>query len=181
MVSKDIKKLGVKGHEHMVSIAIVNGEQRKKVVQVDLKTRGISESKNLMLKGVLAVRSLPKLSQDVPGCSETLRLPYLRDVQFPELDNKQVHLLIGVDNLEAHEYDDERQGSASQPRAVHTTLGWTLFGKDEHFIDSHSTKFINVSYNGISQRLQSLFSCDLCDAEVEEEISPSMEDRRAKW
>ena len=134
-----MKHIGARGEEQMVSISTVNGEQRKRVQQVDLHAKGVEEDKILTLNGVLAVRSLPQLTEDIPSYEEANRLDYLKDLKFPLLERKQVDLLIGADNLDAHEIHDKRQGSNSQPRAVYTTLGWALVGKDDGLPRSHST------------------------------------------
>ena len=134
-----MKRIGARGEEQIVSISTVNGEQRKRVQQVDLHAQGVEEDKILSLNGVLEVRSLPQLTEDIPSYEEANRLHYLKDLKFPQLDRKQVDLLIGADNLDAHEIHDKRLGSNSQPRAVYTTLGWALVGKDDGHPGSHST------------------------------------------
>ena len=174
-----MRRIDAQGEEQMVSISTVNGEQRKKVSQVNLFTRGIHEDKCLSLSGVLAVRSLPQLTKDIPGCHEVAGLAYLSDVKFPQLETKQVDLLIGADNLDAHEVDDERKGKSSQPTAVHTALGWALIGKDDGLPVSHSAYFTHVGKHFLRKDLKDLFSCELCDAEVREEFGPSLEDRKA--
>ena len=47
-------------------------------------------------------------------------------IEIPTLDNLQVDLLIGADNIQCLLVNETRVGKEEQPMGIHTSLGWAL-------------------------------------------------------
>ena len=127
-----LKRLQINGRPSAISFSTVNGMQRKKVEQVNLKAWGVNEEQVLSLTDVFPVRVLPSLSDDIPTNDDVQRLPYLQRLDFPAIGAGEIELLIGADNLIALEVKERRHsGRSDEPRAIGTALGWGLLGEDK--------------------------------------------------
>ena len=74
---------------------------------------------------------LPKLNIDLTGRSTQVdveRWPHLKDLEIPELEIEQVHLLIGQDSSDLLIPSEVRRGGPGEPFAVLTPLGWAING-----------------------------------------------------
>ena len=54
--------------------------------------------------------------------------PHVADLQIPEVDSKDVTILLDANVLEAILQREVRRGSTGQPATVLTAFGWTLTG-----------------------------------------------------
>ena len=54
--------------------------------------------------------------------------PHLKDLEIPDVDDKQVTMLIGANVPEAQVYEEFRRGGSGEPYAVRTVLGWAVLG-----------------------------------------------------
>jgi hypothetical protein len=77
---------------------------------------------------VLTVDCLPVSGRSIPTVDDVAHWSYLQDIDFPQLDGKEITILIESDVPEAHWSLEERRGGPKEPLAVRTLLGWTLFG-----------------------------------------------------
>ena len=57
--------------------------------------------------------------------------PHVVDLEIPEVDSKDVTILLGTNVLEAILQHEVRRGSPGQPAAVLTAFGWTITGSVE--------------------------------------------------
>ena len=172
------RHIGIHGREENMVISTVNGQQRRKVIQLDLNVKGVNETRTLSMKGVLAVRSLPQLTSNIPSSEDVQRLPHLQGLAFPSFKSK-VDLLIGADNLEAHEIQDIRKGSKGQPTAKRTILGWALVGKEDGLYGTTSSFFTQLAQGSIQEECKALFSCEHCDEDTGDQLAPSIDDQYA--
>ena len=74
------------------------------------------------------------------------RWPHLKDLDIPETDVREVHLLIGLDCPDLPRTSEERYGGKGEPFARHTPLGWAVNGplgipsnrsRRSHFVSVH--------------------------------------------
>ena len=56
---------------------------------------------------------------------------HLQDINFPQLEEQSLDLLIRSSLYEAYFVADLRLSFPGQPYGIHTILGWTIYGKDE--------------------------------------------------
>ena len=52
----------------------------------------------------------------------------MSDLGFPEIDSKDVGLIIGICSPELHELRQTRRDGEGEPWAGHSPLGWVMFG-----------------------------------------------------
>ena len=74
---------------------------------------------------------MPKLSispDSIPKAGDTSKWQHLQGIDLPEIDVKQISLLIGSDTPEVFWSLEERRGARGEPQATRTLLGWTLQG-----------------------------------------------------
>ena len=106
---------------------------------------------------MFTVDRIPVRSRHFASAKEIKKWPHLLDVNLPEVDERQVNLLIGNDRPEIVEVALEtRVGKKGEPVAVKTPLGWTVCGPMEKLSNC------NVSVNFVSN-----------DYEVKLELVPS--------
>ena len=53
---------------------------------------------------------------------------YLNDIPFDPVESENIELLIGADHPNLHLYTETRSRNHNEPVALHTALGWVLFG-----------------------------------------------------
>ena len=100
-------------------------------MHTSLSVKGLNLSRSFDLNNVLAVPTLPDLSDSIPREMDVLNYSYLNGIKFAELNCKDIDLLIGADMQAIHQAYESRHGPEGQPTAVLTGLGWTLVGPDQ--------------------------------------------------
>ena len=63
---------------------------------------------------------------------------HVADLEIPEVDSKDVTILLGANMLEAILQREVRRGSPGQPAAVLTAFGWTLTGSVKRLVAPES-------------------------------------------
>ena len=53
---------------------------------------------------------------------------YLNDIPFEPTESESIELLIGAAHPNLHLYTEIKSRNHNEPVALHTTLGWVLFG-----------------------------------------------------
>ena len=57
--------------------------------------------------------------------------PHLNGIELPEIDKKEVRVLIGCNVPEAFWVLDEKRGCKGEPVGIRSLLGWTIIGPTE--------------------------------------------------
>ena len=103
------------------------------------------------LQSVYSVEALSFDAIDANNLTKTCS-PYnhLRLVNFPELGDNTIQILLGVDAFWNIAERDIRKGPTSTPYAVRNLLGWTITGplnqkSNSSGSNSHSTNFIDLN------------------------------------
>ena len=94
----------------------------------DLAVQGIEESSAFQIKDALIVDEIVDVNSSIP--TNELASPYshLQDIDFREIRNGKVELLLGSDLHQAYEFQDLRTGEQGDPSGLRTFLGWTIYG-----------------------------------------------------
>ena len=91
----------------------------------------------------------PTMNIDLSGLSSRVdiqRWPHLRNLEIPELEVDQVHLLIGQDCSDLLLPDSVKKGNPGEPFAIHTPLGWAINGPVDPFGSAtKSSHFVQTS------------------------------------
>ena len=130
---------------------------------------------------MLTVDCLPISGRSIPTVDDVAHWSYLQDIDFPQLDGKEITILIGSDVPEAHWSLEERRGGPKEPLAVRTLLGWTLFGPMGSGTSTERTvNFVHANDGEeISHQIQQLYNNEFNDMAFKEDKPISIEDRRA--
>ena len=144
--------LNVEGPVSRIPVQTLSSGVQGKVIEgmvVSLSVSSLCKDETIELSEVLTVEKIPIEAAESMS-EETLRkFDHLHDLSFPELKDKTVGLLIGIDTPAALRPLDCRFGEDGGPEAVRTPLGWVLYGPAE----SSSLKGNDVS----------CFNIALCD------------------
>ena len=130
---------------------------------------------------MLTVDCLPISGRSIPTVDDVAHWSYLQDIDFPQLDGKEITILIESDVPEAHWSLEERRGGPKEPLAVRTLLGWTLFGPMGSGTSTERTvNFVHANDGEeTSHQIQQLYNNEFNDMAFKEDKPISIEDRRA--
>lgn len=175
-----IKTLGLPRTQKTFSIKTVNGQSNISGYEAQLNVSAIDGDECIEIPHVWAVPNLPIQNQGMPTKSDLSKWSHLKGIEFPQLDDKRITLLIGSDVPEAHWIIDQRRGKKKQPYAILTPLGWTLMGPIGSVgHSSGEVNFIRVSDEKLRQRVEKMFLMDFSEHQMNKGLSSSLEDKRA--
>ena len=97
-------------------------------MEITVKISGYESDELIELSDVLTVAEIPLNATPVPSSDEMAQLHHLKGITLPELPNKKVGLLIGLDASFVFRALETRFGPRGTPDAIKTLLGWILFG-----------------------------------------------------
>ena len=67
----------------------------------------------------------------IPRDRDVDRWSHLQGIELPEIENKEVRVLIGCNVPEAFWVLEEKRGSKDKPVGIRSFLGWTIIGPTE--------------------------------------------------
>ena len=179
------KDLGLKGERRPLSIKTMNSEVTRESSSVSLRIR----SQDPALVQPLLVRKAWTVGADAFRCSAQCLSPswdHCKGLGIPDcIEPSDVRMLIGVDYPEAHLQLEVRRGTASQPLAVCTKLGWTIMGADARSEAENSqlearVNFIKAEDHALHDQLQKFWQTEAFGTKHDLTHPSSAEDRRAQ-
>lgn len=174
-------QLGVSGTEEKMCIETITGTSDNIPVRfVDFEIRGKFGNESFTIRKARAIPHLRLRPQEVT----------LSDTCFPHLDDiaselvfsmATPKLLIGTSDWHLLLSRENRVGSAPQPAAVRTALGWVLFGyPSRNSFYRHSLNHVSVtnsSDNELESLIRDYYRLDSIGIRLEEKVNT--EDKRA--
>lgn len=163
-------------------LTTVNAQDKKRLGrEVELKVQALKGEGEIQLDRVWTVDRLPISERSIPAADDVARWSHLHDIEFPQLNGKEITILIGSDVPEAHWSLEERRGGPKEPLAVRTLLGWTLFGSMGSGTSAERiANFVHVNdVKEISHQIEQLYNSEFNDIVFKEDKPMSIEDRRA--
>ena len=112
-----------------VKLSTANACTREDGCKVDLEVCGVNEGPSFELKDVVCVEEV--VSHNNPGKKENIELskiPYLKDIEIPIIETKNVDLLIGSNYEELLDVTEVRRGKECRVAAKLSKFGWLLVG-----------------------------------------------------
>ena len=110
--------------------------------------------------------------------------PHLTNLDFPEVESKDVTILLGANVLEAILQRDVRRGRPGQPVAILTAFGWTLAGsvksimKPERLHVTQMHRFRNVE-ESLRKQVEDWWRTESFGTKYEDVTPRSHEEKRA--
>ncbi|XP_060602645.1 uncharacterized protein LOC132755746 [Ruditapes philippinarum] len=187
---KLIRKLNISSRPVTFQISTVNSTRNAiHGKEVDLTVSPISGESEVKLHNVWTVKQLPISTRSAATADDIRNIPYLSDLNIPNVNVNEVMLLIGTDTPVAHIPLEIRTGSSNEPYAVRTQLGWAVRGpipynNSKHNKSDNKRTPININFGQSSdailqQQLERMWTSDFNDASYNEKNSMSVEDKRA--
>ncbi|XP_006813138.1 uncharacterized protein LOC102800684 [Saccoglossus kowalevskii] len=157
-----------------------------------MDVRGLNLVNGVRLDKVWTTDRLPIAADSIPTKLDIKGWSHLNDIELPEIEVKDVTLLIGNDVPEAHWVLEERRGERKQPYGIRTLLGWTFIGPmGRKKRGGNSINFINVDQvldsdspiqclEPITSQLHRMYNADFTESLFDTKACMSLEDRSAK-
>ena len=123
-----VEKLNVTGINKQFVINTVNGTSEINSKEVPITVTSLDGNNNVKIPNAWAVPKLSISPDSIPKAGDTSKWQHLQGIDLPEIDVKQISLLIGSDTPEVFWSLEERRGARGEPQATRTLLGWTLQG-----------------------------------------------------
>ena len=142
-------------------------ESAKSGLELKLTLSSLDGTSALEIPRVWTVDRLNVLSRSIPRAEDVQGWSHLSDIEPPEIQNKDVRVLIGCNVPEAFWVMEERRGKRGEPVAVRSLLGWTLMGptEDHQEDSSFSVNFVSLE-DGRYSRDEALLIFAICYLEV---------------
>ena len=152
-----------------------------------LAVKGIEEVSAFQINDVLIMGEIVDVSSSIPSSDLTKSYPHLKDISFPQLDNKRVELLLGSELHQTFQLQDIRLGTPGDPSCLRTFLGCTIYATDNVDREISATPRVIVNFVDVEEspeqscnQLLDILSSDFQDLGLPEKPYPSIEDKRAR-
>ena len=120
--------LGASGTEDELMLQTLTDSKAHRGFTVSFTISALKSDEEYALSNVFCIPSIPVTPNLIPAKTDLDKLTYLRDIEFPQVKNATVTLLIGADCPEMFCVSEMRKGARGQPVAIKTPLGWSLLG-----------------------------------------------------
>jgi len=104
----------------------------------------------------------------IPTNDVVSKYNHLSGLNFPEISNQKVEILIGADVWQAHVIHESIEGEPDQSRALRTGLGWTLFGPDPrtHGSEKNVVNCTQSTNDVLHEQLKRMFNCEFSNSQT---------------
>ncbi|CAH8494788.1 unnamed protein product [Dicrocoelium dendriticum] len=177
LITQDlVGRLRLEPQPSSLTIKTINGDRSMDSSVVKFYLRSLNGLEEIEVERAFAVPSLPIQASCHGTQAEARKWPHLADLDFEEIRDPRISLLIGCDIPEAHWVLDQRLGGCKEPYAIKTLLGWIVLGP----LGSAMRRVASV--NGIwaadipiADQIQMLYNAEFSDFDALE-LSMSCED-----
>ena len=183
---KLIDELGISGvQRHFFLTTQEKKDSARTGYEVKLIINSIDNESRLEVPKVWTVERLNISEQSIPRDQDVDRWPHLNGIELPEIDNKEVRVLIGCNVPEAFWVLDEKRGCKGEPVGIRSLLGWTIIGPTEKIgeEDSFNVNFLRLERQDddgmLLQQVEKFWKTDFVDSISSSKVSMSVEDERA--
>ncbi|KAL9958369.1 hypothetical protein ACROYT_G035375 [Oculina patagonica] len=184
---KLIHELGISGVQRNFFLTTQEKkESSKSGLEVKLTIDSINSQSSLEIPKVWTVDRLNISEQSIPREQDADQWPHLSDIYLPEIDSKEVRLIIGCNVPDAFWVLEERRGGKGDPVAIRSILGWTIVGPIEKIEDEHSfnVNFVRLAEQRdedeiLLQQVENFWKTEFTDTIASSKVAMSVEDERA--
>ena len=177
-------ELGLESTAVDYTMVTMNDRRVKQGHRVCLQISSLDGETDFKLDNVLTTDRLSVTTKHFATEEQVNKWPHLNGIHLPQIEDKRVKILIGMDRPDVIENDiEKRKGRRGEPYAVKTPLGWTVCGpisenggdiSDDTFIN-----FIQSEHVGIDEQLQYMYNMDFGGTLVDTTPASSIEDGKA--
>lgn len=137
-------ELGVAGRSCTYNLATIDDLKRERASVLELVVSDLQNNVRINLPAVFTKPTLNISSQTMALQCQVNDYPHLRGIKLPEVDNRQIHLLIGQDVPSALDIQDKRTAHDGLPYASKSPFGWTLHGPIKALTSQIGNYLINM-------------------------------------
>ena len=131
LCSRDlVNRLGVPIIQSNVELHTTNAVTTVNSMVQRLAVKGMEEVSAFQINDALIMDEIVDVSSSIPSSDLIKSYPHLKDINFPQLANKRVELLLGSELHQTFQLQDIRLGTPGDPSGLRTFLGWTIYGTD---------------------------------------------------
>ena len=166
------------------TMVMMNDRHVKQGHRVCLQISSLDVETDFELDNVLTTDRLSVTTKHFATEGQVNKWPHLNGIHLPQIEDKRVKILIGMDRPDVIENDiEKRKGRMGEPNAVKTPLGWTGCGPlSENGGDISYATFVNFiqrEHVGIDEQLQCMYNKDFGGTLVNTTPASSIENRKA--
>ena len=159
-------KLGVGGTQSVLETTTIIGKSKEACRAQEFVVEAIDGSNFVECLG-FSRKDMNVGRRNIPTHDEIQKYSHLKDIEFLELQDKNVYILIGTNVPEAHWVLESRRGKRKEPYATRGLLGWTVRGPLSQ-TSKENECFVNFVDNTISnedlhEQVERLFRQDFTD------------------
>ena len=187
LCSRDLaNRLGVPIIQSNVELHTNNAVTTVNSMVQRLAVKGIEEVSAFQINDALIMDEIVDVSSSIPSSDLIKSYSHLKDINFPQLENKRDELLLGSELHQAFQLQDIRLGTPGDPSGLRTFLGWTIYGTDNGNREISATPRVIVNFADVAESpeqscnpLLDILSRDFQDLGLPETPYSSIEDKRA--
>ena len=184
-------KLNLDGPCTDLSMKLALGCANIKSKSVSFYGRGLSESYVHKFNDVLVLEKLPDVSDKFMSRNLRKKYAHLKNVPVsPKWADKELDLLIGLDQADCHIFNNLKRGAKDEPIAAKCCLGWVIFGVqpiDNGTAEDNCPKTTNAKLNWskitnqqLHEQCKQLFTFDYPDYDKNDFVqTTSIQDDKA--
>ena len=183
-----VKELDLQGEPH--DFLLTTQEKKdsaKSSLELKLTIICLDGTSALEIQRVWTVDHLNVLSRSIPRAEDVQEWSHLSNIDLPEIENKDLRVLIRCNVPEAFWVMEERRGKRSEQIAVRSLLGWTLIGPTENHQgdSSFNVNFVCLEDGRDSQdetllsKVEKFLKTDFVDTLSSTKVAMSVEDEKA--
>ena len=181
-----VSELMLDGEKTEYSLSTVNSESEKMSgLDVSFYIEPIDGTEKIDVDHAWTVKEIPVSNENIPTQNLINRFPHLEGLHFPEVQEKEVTVLIGANIPQVFWTLEERRGSYKEPVAVRSPLGWTLIGPTGQRTSSRKPS-VNLIVNtkkeeedNLQNQLERMWRTDFNDRDITLNKTMSIEDNKA--
>lgn len=183
-----VEQLGITGRPRNFFLTTQERKDSEKSgLEVKLTIDSIYEDSTIQSPMAWTVDHLNISECSIPRDHDVDKWPHLNGIDLPEIDNKEVRVLIGCNVPEAFWVLEERRGGRGEPVAIRSLLGWTLIGPIEKVKEESSSnvKFVRLECErergdeALLQKVKNFRKTDFADSLSSSKAAMSVEDEKA--
>ena len=164
---KLIDELGVSGVQRHFSLTTQEKKDSAGTgYKVELIINSIDNESKLEVAKVWTVECLNISELSIPREQDVNRWSHLNGIELPDIDNKEVRVLLRCNVPEAFWVLEEKRGSKGEPVGIQSPLGWTIIGPTEKIGEeaSFSVNFLCLERQDddetLSQQVEKFWKAD---------------------
>ena len=187
VLEKFADEVGLEGPREVLTLGTINSkEECKPSRKVSFAVKATSDDNAASSLLIPEAWTVPQLNLPKQTVTRSLMQtwPHIADLEIPEVNSKDVTVLLGANVLEAILQREVRRGTLGQPAAIRTAFGWTLTGSVRGFVASESLHVMHVhtipsTDDLLHLQMQNWWRTDSFGTKYDQTSSITLEDKTA--